>query len=332
MKTSSDRRDDALISVSPEQLVGMYTTMVRIRAFETRMTELFLEGKLPGFLHPYSGEEAVAAGVMAALRNGDYITSTHRGHGHLLAKGGDAKSMMAELYGRATGYCHGRGGSMHIADPGLGILGANGIVGAGIPIATGAALACQYRGDDAVAVSFFGDGASNRGVFHEALNLAALWNLPVIYVCENNGFGEYTRQSHHMKLCDIAGRAKGFGIPGVAVDGNDVQAVFQAATEAVGRARQDEGPSLIECKTWRHGPHDIGEAMTYRDPTEDEAWLKKDPISRCAREILEMGCATDADLERIAAEARSEMVEASEYGEKGPLPPETDVLSDVYSS
>jgi pyruvate dehydrogenase E1 component alpha subunit len=310
----------------------MYTTMVRIRAFETRMTELFLEGKLPGFLHPYSGEEAVAAGVMAALRRQDYITSTHRGHGHLLAKGGDARAMAAELYGKSTGYCQGRGGSMHIADPGLGILGANGIVGAGIPIATGAALASQYRGDDAVAVSFFGDGASNRGVFHESLNLAALWSLPVIYVCENNGYGDNTRQSQAMKLCDIAGRAKSFGIPGVAVDGNDVRAVFEAATEAVGRARRGEGPTLIECRTWRHGPHHIGDPMRYRDQEEHDAWLKRDPIPRFGRELVKCGHATEADIERIGAEARAEMVEASEYGERSPLPPEADVLRDVYAN
>jgi len=308
----------------------MYTTMIRIREFESRITELFLAGKLPGFVHPYTGEEAVAVGVIAALREDDFITSTHRGHGHLLAKGGDVKQMMAELFGKANGYCQGKGGSMHIADPGLGILGANGIVGAGLPLATGAALAAQYRHEDAVAVSFFGDGASNRGTFHESLNLAALWNLPVVFVCENNLYGEWTRQEQAMKVCDIAGRAASFGIPGVVVDGNDVEAVFAAATEAVARARAGQGASLIECKTWRHGPHDIGDPMRYRDQPEHEAWLQKDPIPRCASEILSRGYASQADLDRLAAEAAAEIAEAAQYGESSPPPREDDVLTDVY--
>jgi len=331
MKTETKARKAAPTDVDKSRLVEMYTMMVRIREFEERMSDLFLAGKLPGFLHPYIGEEAVAVGVMTALRVDDYITSTHRGHGHLLAKGGDAGKMMAELYGKATGYCHGKGGSMHIADPDLGILGANGIVGAGIPLAVGAALASQYKHEDTVAVSFFGDGASNRGTFHEALNLAALWSLPVVFVCENNLYGEWTCQEQAMKLCDIAGRATGYGIPGAAVDGNDVEAVFAAASEAVARARAGDGPTLIECLTWRHGPHDIGDPMRYRDQAEHEAWLEKDPIPRCGREIVDRGYATQSDLDRIVAAARAEMAEAAELGEAGAPPSEEDVLTDVYS-
>jgi pyruvate dehydrogenase E1 component alpha subunit len=319
------------VSVGSAQLLEMYTTMVRIREFENRMTELFLAGKLPGFLHPYIGEEAVAVGVMAALRQDDYITSTHRGHGHLLAKGGDPKLMMAELFGRATGYCGGKGGSMHIADPDLGILGANGIVGAGLPLAAGAALACQYRHTDAVAACFFGDGASNRGTFHEALNLAALWKLPVVYVCENNHFGEWSRQDQQAAVCDIAGRGTALGVPGVAVDGNDVEAVNAAAEQAVARARRGEGPSLIECKTWRHGPHSIGEPLFYRDEATHQGWLEKDPLPRCAAVILERGAGGQEDLDRITAEAQAEMLAAAEFGEAGPLPDVADLTADVYS-
>ena len=276
-------------SVGADQLTEMYISMIRIREFEAAVERVFLTGKIPGFLHLYAGEEAVAVGVMAALGPRDYIASTHRGHGHVIARGGDLKSMLAEVYGRSTGYCHGKGGSMHIADVELGILGANGIVGASIPLATGAAFASMYRGDDAVAVSFFGDGASNRGTFHEALNLAALWSLPVIYVCENNGFGEFTPQAGHMKLCDIAGRAKAFGIPGVAVDGNDVQAVHAAATDAV-----EQGT------TWRWSYADRVQDMAAQcprgrgsggrtRPEEHAAWLEKDPIPRCAEELTADG-------------------------------------------
>lgn len=315
--------------VSPQRAVGMYKCMVRIREFETIVKELFLAGKIPGFLHPYAGEEAVAVGVMTALRDDDFIASTHRGHGHVIAKGGDVKAMMAELFGRVTGYCRGKGGSMHIADLELGMLGANGIVGAGIPLATGAAFACQYKGDDAVAVSFFGDGAANRGTFHEALNLAATWNLPAIYVCENNLYGDHTRQDQAMKLCDVAGRARSYGMEATTVDGNDVLVVYEAAAEAVGRARQGGGPSLIECRTWRHSGHYVGDPAVERDPAEHEAWLKKDPITLFARHIETKGFATAADLEGIAETARAEMAEAAEYAQTSPLPDASDVLTDV---
>jgi TPP-dependent pyruvate/acetoin dehydrogenase alpha subunit len=320
------------VGMGAEQLTEMYASMVRIREFETAVERVFLAGKIPGFLHLYAGEEAVAVGVMAALDPRDYIASTHRGHGHVIARGGDMKPMLAEVYGRATGYCHGKGGSMHIANVELGILGANGIVGASIPLATGAAFASKYRGDDAVAVSFFGDGASNRGTFHEAINLAALWDLPVIYVCENNGFGEFTPQAGHMKVCDIAGRAKGFGIPGVAVDGNDVEAVYAVATEAVGRARRGDGPTLIECKTWRQSVHEVGDPGVERDPEEHKAWLARDPIPRCAQELIARGYAAQPDLERIQEDARREVAEAVEYAENSPFPPVSEAATDVYSN
>jgi acetoin:2,6-dichlorophenolindophenol oxidoreductase subunit alpha len=316
-------------AASADQLISMYTCMVRIREFESTINDLFLAAKIPGFVHVYMGEEAVAAGVAAALREDDYVASTHRGHGHVIAKGGDLKLMMAELFGKSTGYCHGKGGSMHIADVGLHMLGANGIVGAGIPIATGAAFACRYRGDDAVAVAFFGDGATNRGTFHEALNLAAVWGLPVVYVCENNFYGEFTRQRLTMKVCDIAGRARAYGIPSETVDGNDVGAVYAAATDAVARARRGEGPSLIECQTWRHGGHFVGDPSLERDPAEHDGWLAKDPLPRCRKEIVEAGYATEKELDEILAAARSEIAEAVAYAEGSDWPSPDDVLTHV---
>ena len=234
------------MELTHEQLSQLLITMKRIRFFEERVASLFAENRLPGFVHLYIGEEAVATGICAALQETDYISSTHRGHGHLIAKGGDLKKMMAELFGKNTGYCKGKGGSMHIADMDLGILGANGIVGGGLPIATGAALAVQYQNTDRVAVCFFGDGASNQGTTHEAMNLAACWKLPIIYVVENNLFGEFTHQSKHQTIQDIASRATAYDIPGIIVDGNDVIAVYEAAVEAVSRARQSKGPTLLK--------------------------------------------------------------------------------------
>jgi TPP-dependent pyruvate/acetoin dehydrogenase alpha subunit len=239
---------------------------------------------------------------------------------------------MAELFGRVTGCCQGKGGSMHIVDSKLGMLGANGIVGAGIAVATGAAFACQYRETDSVAVGFFGDGASNRGTFHEALNLAALWNLPVVYICENNHYAQFTRQECSMKVCDIAGRGAGYGIPGMTVDGNDIEQVYEAAERAVARARVGAGPSLVECTTWRHDAHYVGDPAPERDQGEHKAWLKKDPLTRCARELVKRGHATEAELERIREDARREMSEALSYAESSPLPPSSEALLDVFSS
>jgi acetoin:2,6-dichlorophenolindophenol oxidoreductase subunit alpha len=318
------------MGVDRDTLLGLYRTMVRIREFESRAQELFLGGELPGLLHLYIGEEAIAAGVTAALRHDDFVASTHRGHGHLIAKGGDLGRMMAEIYGRATGYCGGKGGSMHVADMEIGMLGANGIVGGGIPIATGAALACQYRGTEQVSVSFFGDAAANRGTFHEAVNLGAVWNLPVVYVCENNHWGVSTCQGRHMKLTDIADRAAAYGIPGMVVDGNDVEAVYQAALVAVERARAGDGPTILECKTWRHFGHFVGDPCAYYDPEEHRMWLERDPIPFSAGVLVDRGFATDLQIEQIKDEIRAEIEAAVRFGRSSPWPEEAAVLTDVY--
>ncbi|MDT8901634.1 thiamine pyrophosphate-dependent dehydrogenase E1 component subunit alpha [Anaeroselena agilis] len=319
------------MQLTKENLLAFYQTMVTIRTFETKAAELFAAGKLPGFVHLYIGEEAVATGVCANLTAKDYITSTHRGHGHLIAKGGNVDLMMAELYGKATGYCKGKGGSMHIADVDLGILGANGIVGAGQPIAVGAAFACKYKQSGAIAACFFGDGASNRGTFHEAMNLASIWKLPVVFVCENNMYGISNCQRDHMNICDISDRAAAYGVPGVTVDGNDVVAVYEAAAEAAKRARSGDGPSLIECKTWRWRGHFEGDPATYKNPEEQKTWIGKDPIPRLAQKIVELGHAADADLAAIADAVKARVAAAVAFAENSPDPLPADVLTDVYA-
>jgi pyruvate dehydrogenase E1 component alpha subunit len=314
-----------------ERLLSLYRCMVRIRSFEEHAHKAFLKGGMPGFLHLYSGEEAIAAGVMDVLEDKDYIVTSHRGHGHLLARGGDPKRMFAELYGRVDGYCRGKGGSMHIADMSHGMLGANGIVGAAVNIGTGAAFAAKYRGEDRVAVSFFGDGSTNRGTFHEALNLAAIWELPAVYVCENNHYGVANAQADYMKLKDIAARAAAYGFPGVVVDGNDVLAVRNVAAQAVARARAGGGPTLIEAKTWRHWGHFIGDMAKYRDPAEHEAWLKRDPIPTFARVLRDRGAATETELEAVRAQAEAEMDEALEFGRSSPFPDKSELTAGVYA-
>jgi TPP-dependent pyruvate/acetoin dehydrogenase alpha subunit len=273
-------------------MVKMYTAMNRIRMFESALQEYFAAGKIPGFVHLYLGEEAVAVGACACLTDKDSITSTHRGHGHLIAKGGDLKLMMAEIFGKSTGYCKGKGGSMHIADMDLGILGANGIVGGGGPLAAGAALAAKYRKTDDVTICFFGDGASNQGTTQEALNLASAWKLPVVFVNENNGYGISCPQCKSMAVTDIADRAAAYDMPGVVVDGNDILAVHEAVGEAVKRARRGEGPSLVECKTYRWRGHFEGDACTYRCTEELDEWMAKDPIPRFEEKLVESGLAT----------------------------------------
>ena len=319
------------MELTKEKLLGFYQTMVTIRAFENKAVELFAAGKLPGFVHLYIGEEAVATGVCANLTAKDFITSTHRGHGHLIAKGGKVDLMMAELFGKASGYCKGKGGSMHIADVGLGILGANGIVGAGQPIATGAAFACKYKKTDAVAVCFFGDGASNRGTFHESLNMASIWKLPVIFVCENNMYGISNSQRNHMTISDIADRAGAYGIPGITVDGNDVIAVYEAACAAVKRARDGDGPSLIECKTWRWRGHFEGDPAAYKDPAEQENWVRKDPIPRLAEKIIQLSYATGAELANIEADAQAQIAAAVDFAQGSADPALEAVLTDVFA-
>jgi TPP-dependent pyruvate/acetoin dehydrogenase alpha subunit len=309
----------------------MYRDMLKIRHFEEKVKELDMKGKLPGFFHLYVGEEAVAVGACSAINREDYVTSTHRGHGHLIAKGGNLGKAMAELYARETGYNKGRGGSMHIAAPELGMLGANGIVGAGIPIATGAAFSAKYQGNGKVAVCFFGDAASSQGTFHEALNIAASFNLPVVYVCENNLYGVSTKQSDVRKIEHIADRARAYDMPGVIVDGNDVEAVYTAVAEAVGRARKGEGPTLIECKTYRHYTHFTGEPDTYRPKEEVVSWKAKDPIRQYAKKLIAEGAATKNELRDIENEVIDELNKAVEFAENSPKAKPESALEDVYA-
>lgn len=316
-----------------EILQDLHRRMVRIRTFEEAAGRLAEANRLPGFLHLYVGEEAVAAGVCGVLRDKDQISSTHRGHGHLVAKGGDFKRMMAELMGKATGYCNGKGGSMHISDLDLNMLGANGIVGGGVPIAVGAGLANKYKGNDNVSVVFFGDGSTNIGAFHEAANMAAALQLPVVFVCENNEYGEYTPREQTMAITDVVDRAAGYGMPGVIVDGMDVVAMYEAAGEAVARARAGEGPSFIEAKTYRfynhHGVQVLG--MKYRSDEELERWKKRDPIELLEARLPEIGVMTVDEIAEVHREAEVEIGAAITFAEQSPQPDPATLLDDVYS-
>ena len=319
------------MKVPKEVMKDMYLRMLRIREFESKAQSLFADGRIPGFVHLYLGEEAVATGVCACLSDEDYITSTHRGHGHIVAKGGDLKFMMAELYGKATGYGKGKGGSMHIADRDKGILGANGIVGAGHNIAVGAGLSAQLRETDQVCVCFFGDASTNQGTFHESMNLAAVWNLPVVFVCENNNYGISMSQERHQKIKDVADRGAAYGIPGIIVDGNDVLAVYEAATEAVARARKGQGPTLVECKTYRHRGHFEGDPGNYKPKKEQEAWLKKDPIPRFEAFLKENGVLDEKELADCVAQVKNEIQDAILFAEESPDPDVSSVVQDIYS-
>lgn len=314
-----------------KMMVEVYRKMLRIRRFEEKVSELFSDGRIPGFVHLYIGEEAVAVGACAALRKDDYITSTHRGHGHCIAKGGSLKYMMAELFGKETGYCKGKGGSMHIADIELGILGANGIVAAGIPIAVGAALSAKMRNTDQIAIAFFGDGASNRSTFHEAVNLAAVWDLPVIFLCENNLYAQTTPARAETSVENIADRATAYSIPGKIVDGNDVRAVYKTVAEAARRARKGEGPTLVECKTYRWRGHWEGDPQKYRSQDEVEEWIEKCPIKCFEAHLVKMGVLADQDLREIDDTVRKEVEEAVAYAEESPYPKPEEALEDVYS-
>ncbi|OFX14156.1 MAG: pyruvate dehydrogenase (acetyl-transferring) E1 component subunit alpha [Armatimonadetes bacterium RBG_16_58_9] len=298
----------------------MHRTMLKIRAFEEEAERLYKSGAMPGFIHLYLGEEAVATGVCASLRDDDCITSTHRGHGHVIAKGADARGMMAELYAKETGYCKGRGGSMHIADFRIGILGANGIVGGGTPIAVGAALGFQLKRTDRVVACFFGDGASNEGSFHESLNLASIWNLPVVFVCENNQYAVSTHQSAHQKVKDISVRAAAYDIEGVSVDGNDVLAVYRVASKAVERARMGDGPTLIECKTYRMAGHYVGDPENYRARQEKEDWMKGDPIARFGGMLRQWEVLSQEKEGQIRDDVTREIAEAIKFAEASPDP------------
>ena len=319
------------MAIAKEKLIDMFRTMVRIRTFEERVFKEFTAGNIPGFVHLYTGEEAVATGACANLRPDDYITSTHRGHGHLIAKGGKTDKMMAELYGKKTGYNKGKGGSMHLADMEIGILGANGVVGAGIPIAGGAALSAKLRRTDQVALCFFGDGATNNSRFHEGVNLAAYLNLPVVYVIENNLYAISVRISNVCKIANLANRASAYGIPGKTVDGNDVLAVYEAVGEAVARARRGEGPTLIECKTYRGHGHWAGDAQAYVSKEEIEEWKKKDPILKFRKQLLKTKVLTEKDAARIDQEINEEIEKAVKFAIESSPPGPEEVLTDVYA-
>lgn len=309
----------------------LYKKMLRIRVFEQKVSELFAKGELDGFYHLYIGQEAVAVGCCAALNKDDYITSTHRGHGHVIAKGADICKMMAEIYGKKTGYCKGKGGSMHIAYPELGILGANGIVGAGLPIATGAAMSAKLQNNGRVALCFFGDGASNQGTFHEAINIASAFNLPVIFVCENNLYGVGTRQTKVRKVEDIAIRAQAYDIPGVIVDGNDVEEVYNVVSQAVDRARAKKGPTLIECKTYRWHTHFEGEPDTYRPREEVKEWIVKDPIQNYRERLLQSGVIDIKIINDIEKEVIAEINRAVEFAKNSPMPDAITAIEEVYA-
>ncbi|MBI4305167.1 MAG: thiamine pyrophosphate-dependent dehydrogenase E1 component subunit alpha [Chloroflexi bacterium] len=319
------------MQIPKEKLHWIYETMYRIRRFEERLLEETLKGNAMGVAHTSDGEEAGPTGICAHLTDQDWIASTHRGHGHCIAKGVETKRMMAEIFGRYTGMCKGKGGSMHIADFSKGMLGANGIVGASVPLAVGAALSAQYFGRDTVGVAFFGDGASNQGVVHESMNLAAIWRLPVIFACENNHYAESTPVEYAVAVADIADRASGYGIPGVVVDGMDVFAVYEAAAEAIRRARAGEGPTLLELKTYRyHGHYHADEPHKYRLPEEEELWRKRDPIPNFERRALQQKLMSAEELESTRIRIEKEIEDAVKFALESPLPPVDELYTDVY--
>ncbi len=321
------------LEIPKEILVEMYQKMELIRHFEHRINELYGQGKICGAMHQYIGEEAVAVGVCTNLRNDDYVFSTHRGHGHCLAKGADVKKMMAELFGKSTGLCKGKGGSMHVADASVGMLGASGIVGGGIPLATGAGLSAKYRGTDQVAVSFFGDGASNQGTFHEAINLGSIWDLPVVYVCENNGYAESTPITYSARVKNIADRAVSFGIPGVVVDGMDVIAVYEVAHAAIRRAREGKGPTLIECKTYRYEGHEMGDPHNlYRPKEEVEEWKKKDAIARLKNILVNRKILTEKEVDKLEEDVKKRIEEAVRFADESPYPDPGEAVQGVFVS
>jgi acetoin:2,6-dichlorophenolindophenol oxidoreductase subunit alpha len=324
---------ETVMQLTKNKMIEMYKTMVRIRQFEETVSQLTATGTISGFVHLCIGQEAVATGVCSSLRDTDFISTTHRGHGHMIAKGGKTDLMMAELFAKSNGYCKGKGGSMHIADMDIGILGANGIVGGGPPLTVGAALSAQYKGSDNVSICFFGDGASNQGSVHESMNLAAVWKLPVIFVVENNGLGEFTHQVDHQCITDVADRAAGYGMPGLIVDGNDVEAVWKGATETIKRARSGGGPSLLECKTFRISGHYEGDVQGYRNKDEIKEWQKpdKDPVLRFESKLLESAILTKKKIQKIRQDAKKEIDQAVETAKSSPTPDPAELLTDVYA-
>lgn len=320
------------MSIAKQKLALIYERMCLIRKFEDHVHQEFSRGVVPGFVHLYAAEEAVAVGVIANLRDDDFITSTHRGHGHCIAKGVDIREMLAEVFGKKGGSCKGKGGSMHIADMSKGMLGANGVVGAGLPLACGAALSAKLRGTNQVTVCFFGDGASNQGTFHESVNLASIWNLPVVFLAENNGYAETTSTDYSMRVANISDRASAYGMPGETVDGMDVFAVYDAAEQAIARARAGNGPTLLECKTYRFYGHFEGDSMKYRSKQEEQAYRDRDPLKQFCERVLADGVFTEPDLTAIEQKAEAMMEEAKAFTDKSPMPEPQECLDNVYVS
>jgi TPP-dependent pyruvate/acetoin dehydrogenase alpha subunit len=324
-------REPGQTTLSVELLLDMFRRMALIRRFEDYLYQMFLQGLVPGTLHQYQGQEAVAVGVCSALRKNDVIFGTHRPVGHLIAKGSSVRGIAAEMWGKATGCAGGKGGQMHLTDVSVGAMPSNAIVGANIPIATGAALGFKLRGLDRIAVSFFGDGASNTGTFHEGINLAAVKGAPVIFVCENNLYAASTHISMAMRISDIAERAKAYGIPGLIVDGMDVLAVYQAAIEALARARRGEGPTLLECKTYRYSGHSRSDAGGYRSKEEVQHWRERDAILRCREVLVADYEQNEQELDRIELECQTEVEEAVEFARSSPDPAPEACLEHVYA-
>ena len=317
--------------LSREDKIDMLYKMMLIRGFEEKVEELFSLNLIHGSTHLYIGQEATAVGACKALNKDDYITSTHRGHGHCIAKGGDVKYMMAELLGRKTGYCKGKGGSMHIADINIGILGANGVVGGGIPIATGAGLSIKMKGTKQVVICFFGDGAVNQGSFHESLNLASIWDLPVIYIIENNLYGMSMAVNKAVKIERLADRAKAYNIPGIVMDGNDVIAVYDTVSEAVEKVRNGEGPILIESLTYRWRGHSRSDARAYRTREEEAEWREKCPIRRFKERLISEGILTEEGFKELQKKVDDDLNNAVEFAKASPFPDPEDLLTDVYA-
>ena len=318
--------------IETHELKGALYKMHLTRRFEESAEEAYMRGHIHGTMHLSIGQEASAIGICSALKDTDFITSTHRGHGHCIGKGAEVKRMFAEFFGREDGYCRGRGGSMHIADPSKGNLGANGIVGGGIPIAVGAALSAKRLKTGQVAVSFFGDGANNEGAFHEALNMASIWKLPVIFVCENNNYGMSTSTERSTAVKNIADRAVAYAMPGISVDGNDFAAVAEAAFSAVERARNGEGPTLIECKTYRLRGHSRSDRNRYRTKEEIESWAQRDPIQRFEADLLQLGFIDAQEKDKIRADVEAEILAALDFAQASPMPLITDITRDVYTT
>jgi TPP-dependent pyruvate/acetoin dehydrogenase alpha subunit len=317
---------------SPPPGPALFATMALIRAFETRVAELYRDGEIPGFVHTSLGQEAVAAGVGGALEDGDYVATTHRGHGHCLARGMEVDGMMAELFARGAGICHGKGGSMHIADPSQGVLGANAIVGASLPLAVGAGMSSKLLHQGRVAVAFFGEGAVNQGAFHEAVNLAAIWNLPTLLVCENNVYAEFSDSRTLTRVPSIVERCAAYGIEATFVDGNDAEAVYELTREAAAQCRDGRGPYLIEAETYRWHGHYEGDAQTYKPEEESTAWRERDPLEVAAKRLIERGESSAEELEGVRAKASAEVESAIERARELPVPELEEAYADVFGA